>query len=51
MWKIYFDGASSWEVDGAGIFLISPSRKLFPFYFRLQFEIYSTNNACDYGAL
>jgi hypothetical protein len=35
MWKMYFDGCYSWEVDGAGILLISPSRKIFPFYFRL----------------
>jgi hypothetical protein len=31
MWKMYFDGASSWEGDGAGILLISPSGKLFHF--------------------
>jgi ribonuclease HI len=36
---------------GAGILLISPSGKLFPFSFRLQFETDSTNNVCEYEAL
>jgi len=35
MWKMYFDRASSWEGDGVGILLISPSRKHFPFSFIL----------------
>jgi len=51
MWKMYFDGASSWEGDGAGILLISPSDKLFPFSFRLQFETNSMNNIYEYEAL
>jgi ribonuclease HI len=51
MWKMYFDGASSWEGVGASILLISPSRKMFPFSFRMQFETNSTNNVCEYEAL
>ena len=51
MRKMYFDGASSWEGDRASILLISPSSKIFPFSFRLQFETNSTNNACEYEAL
>jgi ribonuclease HI len=51
MWKMYFDGDSSWEGDGINILLISLSHKLFPFYFRLQFEIDSSNNVCEYEAL
>jgi ribonuclease HI len=51
MWKMYFDGASSWEGVGVGILLISPSGKFFPFSFRLQFETNSTNNVCEYEAL
>jgi ribonuclease HI len=51
MWKMYFDGASSWESVRAGILLILPSGKFFPFSFRLQFETNSTNNVCEYEAL
>jgi ribonuclease HI len=51
MWKMYFDGASSWEGDGAGILLISPFGDFFPFSFRLQFENDSTNNVCEYENL
>jgi len=51
MWKMYFDGSSSWEGDGAGILLISPFGKKFPFYFRLQFETDSMNNVCEYEDL
>jgi ribonuclease HI len=51
MWKIYFDGASSWEGDGVGILLISPAYELFSFSFTLQFETYSMNNVCEYEVL
>ena len=51
MRKMYFDGASSQEGVGKDILLISSSGKLFPFYFRLQFETDSTNNVCEYEAL
>jgi ribonuclease HI len=52
MWKMFFDGASSWEGSGAGILFVSPSgNKIIPFSFRLQFETDSTNNVCEYEAL
>jgi hypothetical protein len=38
MWKMYFHGAFPWEGVGAGIILISPFGKLFPFSFRLQLK-------------
>jgi ribonuclease HI len=51
MWKMYFDGASSWEGFGASVLFISPSGKLIPLSFRLQFETDTTNNVCEYEAL
>jgi hypothetical protein len=36
MWKMYFDGASSWEGSGVGVLFVSPSgNKTIPFSFRL----------------
>jgi hypothetical protein len=50
MWKMYFDGASSWEGSRIGILLISPSVTFFTFCFILQFEKHPTNNVCEYEA-
>jgi ribonuclease HI len=52
LWKMYFDGASSSEGAGAGIFLIAPEGKFtVPFSYRLQWDIDYTNNVCEYEAL
>jgi len=51
IWKMNFDGASSWEGDGACILLISPSSKKISFSFILEFEADSTNNFCKYEDL
>jgi ribonuclease HI len=51
MWKMYFDGASSWEGFKDGVLFVSPSRKTLPYSFRLQFEMYSAINVCEYKAL
>jgi ribonuclease HI len=52
VWKMYFDGASSSEGAGAGVLLVAPGGKfVFPFSYRLQWDIDYTNNVCEYEAL
>jgi len=52
MWKMYFDGASSWEGSRVGVLFVAPNDEYYiPFSYRLQFDIYYTNNVCEYKAL
>jgi hypothetical protein len=52
MWKMYFDGASSWEGAGVGVLFVAPNDEYYiPFSYRLQFDIDYTNNVCEYEAL
>jgi ribonuclease HI len=52
MWKMFFDGASSWEGAGAGVLFVAPNDEYYiPFSYRLQFDIDYTNNVCEYEAL
>jgi ribonuclease HI len=52
VWKMYFDGASSSEGVGVGVLLVAPGGKfVVPFSYRLQWDIYYTNNICEYEAL
>ncbi|KAJ0909268.1 putative nucleotidyltransferase, Ribonuclease H [Helianthus annuus] len=49
VWKLFTDGASSEEGNGAGITLISPERVELTYAIRLDFE--NTNNTAEYEAL
>jgi hypothetical protein len=52
VWKMYFDGALSFEGEGAGVLLVAPEGKfIVPFSYRLQWDIDYTNNVCEYEAL
>jgi ribonuclease HI len=52
VWKMYFDGDSSYLGAGAGALLISPDDQFFiHFSYRLQWYIDCTNNVCEYEAL
>jgi ribonuclease HI len=52
MWKMYFDGASSWEGAGAGVSFVAPNDEYYiPFPYRLQFDIDYKNNLFEYEAL
>jgi ribonuclease HI len=52
MWKMYFDGASSWEGVGAGVLFVAPNDEYYiTFSYRLKFHIDYTNNVCEYEAL
>ena len=42
---MYFDGSSSKEGFGVGIFLISPSKEVVSLSYKLEFE--TTNNVID----
>jgi ribonuclease HI len=46
---MYFDGSSSKEGSGAGIFLISPSQEVITLSCKMEFE--TTNNIAEYEAL
>jgi ribonuclease HI len=46
---MYFDGSSSKEGSGAGIVLISPSKEVITFSYKMEFE--TTNNIAEYEAL
>ena len=46
---MYFDGACSKYGKGAGIVLISPTKKVYHFAFKLEFD--ATNNIANYEAL
>jgi hypothetical protein len=49
MWKMFFNGASSKEGDGAGVVFVSPCQDTIPFFYKLEFE--ATNNVAEYEAL
>jgi ribonuclease HI len=52
MWKMFFDGASRWEGERAGVLFVAPNDEYYiPFYYILQFDIDYTNNVCEYKAL
>jgi hypothetical protein len=52
VWKMFFDGASSWEGAGAGVLFVAPRDEfIIPFSYRLQWDIDYTNNVCEYEAL
>jgi ribonuclease HI len=52
VWKMFFDGASSWEGAGAGVLFVAPGDEfIIPFSYRLQWDIDYTNNVCEYEAL
>jgi ribonuclease HI len=52
VWKMYFDGASSWEGAGAGVLFVAPGDEfIIPFSYILQWDIDYTNNVCEYEAL
>jgi ribonuclease HI len=52
VWKMYFDGASSFVEAGVGVLLVAPGGKfVVPFSYRLQWDIDYTNNVCEYEAL
>ncbi|GJT59612.1 reverse transcriptase domain-containing protein [Tanacetum coccineum] len=48
-WKLYTDGASSFDGLGAGLMLIDPEGKEYTYALRFEFE--TTNNEADYEAL
>jgi hypothetical protein len=51
-WKMYFDGAYSWEGSGVGVLFVAQNDEYYiPFSYRLQFDIDCTNNVCEYEAL
>ncbi|XP_059066583.1 uncharacterized protein LOC131857844 [Cryptomeria japonica] len=49
LWVMEFDGSCSISSSGAGVVLISPSRKYIPFSFKLEFK--NTINSAEYEAL
>jgi hypothetical protein len=52
IWKMFFDGALSYEGAGAGVLFVAPENEfVIPFSYRLQWDIDYTNNICEYKAL
>jgi hypothetical protein len=49
IWKMFFDGASSREGAGAGIFFVSPAQETISLSYKIEFE--TTNNVEEYEAL
>jgi hypothetical protein len=49
VWKMFFDGASSREGVGVGVFLVSPVQEIISLSYKLEFE--DTNNVAKYEAL
>jgi ribonuclease HI len=49
LWTMFFDGACTKESAGAGVVLISPSKKTSHLSFKLDFKV--TNNIVEYEAL
>ena len=49
VWKLYFDGENSKDINGAGVWLVSPEGSLIPLSFKLEFEV--TSNIVEYEAL
>ncbi|GKA31714.1 reverse transcriptase domain-containing protein [Tanacetum coccineum] len=48
-WKLFTDGASSADVLGAGLMVVSPERMEYTYTLRFEFE--TTNNEAEYEAL
>ena len=52
MWKIFFNGASSYLGAGLGALLVAPNNQfVIPFSYRLRWNVDHTNNVCEYEAL
>jgi ribonuclease HI len=52
VWKMYFDGASSFLGAKAGALIMAPDDQfVIPFSYRLQWNVDCTNNVCEYEAL
>jgi ribonuclease HI len=49
VWKMFFDGASSKDVVGVGVVLVSPAQEAISLSYKLEFE--ATNNVEEYEAL
>jgi ribonuclease HI len=49
VWKMFFDGACSREITGAGVFFVSPAQKTISLSYKLEFK--ATNNVEEYEAL
>ncbi|XP_059078205.1 uncharacterized protein LOC131043644 [Cryptomeria japonica] len=49
VWALEFDGSCSSTGSGAGIVFVSLDGKMFPFFFKLQFD--NTNNIAEYESL
>jgi ribonuclease HI len=49
VWKMFFDGSSSKEGDGAGVVFVSPAHETISLSYKLEFE--TTNNVEEYEAL
>ena len=49
MWTFHFDGETSREGNEVGVLLISPTVKLVPFSFKLEYD--ATNNVEECEAL
>nr|GEZ13836.1 reverse transcriptase domain-containing protein [Tanacetum cinerariifolium] len=48
-WKLFTDGASSSDGSGAGLMLVNPEGKEYPYALRFEFE--TTNNEAEYEVL
>jgi ribonuclease HI len=52
MWKMFFDGASSYEGEGVGVLFVELGDEyVIPFSYRLQWDVDYTNNVCEYESL
>jgi len=49
IWKMFFDGSSSREGVGAGVFFVSPTQETIALSWKLKFE--TTNNVVEYEAI
>ncbi|GJT35974.1 reverse transcriptase domain-containing protein [Tanacetum coccineum] len=49
VWKLFTDGASSFDGSGAGLMLVNPEGKEYTYAFRFRFK--TTNNEAEYEAL
>jgi hypothetical protein len=47
IWKMFFDGALSYEGSSAGVLFVAPENEfVIPFSYRIQWDIDYTNNVC-----
>ena len=49
IWTMYFDGATTHNLEGVGVVLISPSKENIHLSYKLDFK--TTNNIAEYEAL